>query len=120
MCLLLVQHSLFCKTSQVLFSIHMVELRDDLRIFIHPSWLNQGQSQNVHRENPSVLQSRTLESSGMLLGLLLHCRKGSVLPLCSWVVVAHTGEERDLNQGEQYQSSLSSFWMLWSYKDVYI
>lgn len=69
MCLLLVQHSLFCETSQVLFSIHMVKLRDDWRSFIYSSWLNQGQSQNARGENPSVLQSHTLKSSEMLQGL---------------------------------------------------
>lgn len=37
MCLFLIQHTLFCKTSQVLFGVHMMELGGDLRIFIYPS-----------------------------------------------------------------------------------
>lgn len=123
MCLLLIQHSLFCKTSQVLFSIHIVKLRDDWRRFIDPSWLNQGQSQNVHEENPSVLQSHTLESSEMLQGLFFSTDTVEKAVCYPFVVrwLWHTVERRGTcTRGSTISRLWVAFWMFWSYKDVYL
>lgn len=51
---------------------------------------------------------------------MAHGTESSVLPLCSIVVVAHMGEEGDLDQGKQHQLALSNFWMLWGYGDKYV
>lgn len=40
MCLFLIWHALFCRTSKFLLSINLMELRDDLRRFIYSSCLN--------------------------------------------------------------------------------